>query len=88
MKPILNQILFKPLPANEVTEGGLFVPEAYRAVNNKGKIVGVGRGTSKRPMGLKEGMIGYRVKDWGTEVIIDNELHFLMDDKAIIAIEE
>jgi len=88
MKPILNQILFKPFHAKEFSEGGLLVPEAYRAVNNKGVIVEVGRGTAKRPMKLAKGMVGYRVKDWGTEVLINDELHFLMDDKAIIAIEE
>ena len=88
MTPILNQILFKPFPSEEISEGGILVPDAFREVNNKGTIMGVGNGTNKRPMLLKEGMVAHRVKNWGQEVMINNELHFLMDDKAIIAIEQ
>lgn len=88
MTPIRNQILFKPHPSEEVSLGGIYVPENAREVNNKGTIVKVGNGISGRPMALVPGTVGYRVKDWGTEIMIDGELHFLMDDKAIIAIEE
>jgi len=34
---------------------------------------------------LKEGQTGFRVQDWGQEVLIDGELHFLMEQSAIIA---
>lgn len=85
--PILNQILFKPLPSDEISEGGLFIPETARAISDKGIIVKVGNGTAKKPMSLKEGMVGYRVKGWGQEIMIDNELHFLMDEGAILATE-
>lgn len=87
MQPILNQILFKPLPPKELSEGGLFVPDAFKAIRDKGTIVAVGNGTAKKPMHLKEGMVGYRVKGWGQEVVIDGELYFLMDEAAIIATE-
>jgi hypothetical protein len=39
-------------------------------------------------MNLKAGQVGYRVKDWGTLVEIDGVKHYLMDNSAIIAIEE
>lgn len=82
-----NQVLFKPLPSEEYTEGGLYVPESARAVSNKGVVVSVGNGTKKTPMRLKEGMTVHRVKDWGEAVEINGELHFIMDERAIIAIE-
>lgn len=85
MTPIRNQVLFKPFPPDEISTGGIYVPESAREVSNKGTIVKVGRGTKERPMSLKQGDIAYRVKDWGTEVIVDGELHFLMDDSAILA---
>lgn len=88
MKPILSQVLFKPLSPDEVTEGGLFVPKSAMEVSNKGLIVDVGNGTNKKPMKLKKGLIVYRVKGWGQEVMINNELHFLMDEGAILAIHE
>lgn len=82
-----NQILFKPLPSEEKTDSGLFVPENAIAVSNKGIIAQVANGTKKRPMKLKEGQVAYRVKDWGNDIMINNELYFLMDENAILATE-
>ena len=87
MIPTLNQILFKPFPSDEISASGLLIPETAREISNRGLIVEVGNGTAKRPMLLKKGTVAHRVKDWGQEVMINNELHFIMDDRAIIAIE-
>ena len=86
MKPIRNQILFKPFLQEEVTQGGLFVPESYRKESDKGTIVAVGSGTKERPMYLKEGQVGYRVHNWGTLVEKDGESFYLMEDNAILAL--
>lgn len=87
MQPIRNQIIFKPFPPDEFTEGGLFVPESARAENNKGTIVAVGNGSSHKKMTLKPGQVAYRVKNWGTPVQIDGEMCYLMEDAAILATE-
>ena len=87
MQPILSQIIFKPFPSAEQTSGGIFVPQNAREISNKGTIVAVGKGTHKKPMKLKEGMVAYRVLNWGQEVMINNELHFIMDQGAILSIE-
>lgn len=87
MQTIGNQILFKPFPSDEVTESGFFVPENAREISDKGIIVQVGKGSPKRPMKLREGQTAYRVHQWGEAVFINNELHFIMDEKAIIASE-
>lgn len=87
IKPILQNIIVKPFKSEEVSDGGIFVPESYRSVNNKVMVVATGNGTIKKPMRLKEGDIGFRVKDWGEPMIIDGELHYLMDQAAIIALQ-
>lgn len=87
MNPVRTQVLFKPFPSEEYTLSGFFVPETAREINNKGTIVKVGAGTKGKPMKLKEGMTVYRVLNWGQEVIIDGQLHFLMDQNAILAAE-
>lgn len=87
MIPIRSQILVKPFPSDEISEGGIFVPESARRVSNKVRVVKVGVGTKDRPMKLKEGDVGYRVQDWGTELEINGELHFLLDQDAILATE-
>lgn len=87
MKPIRNNILVKCFPGSEVSESGIFVPESYRAESNRVSIVAVGPGTKKKPMHLRPGQVGYRVKSWGEPVEHNGELYYLMDSSAIIAVQ-
>ena len=81
MKPINRKILFKPFPSKEKTEGGLYVPESVQEVNNKGTIIEIGDRVTK----VKKGDVGFRVKSWGEEFIIDGEKHYIMEQDAILA---
>lgn len=87
MIPVRTQILCKPFPSDEISEGGIIVPLSARKTSNKMKIIKVGKGTPKKPMKLKPGQTGFRVRDWGCPVVIEGDLHFLMDQDAILAIE-
>lgn len=87
MKPIGHNVLIKPHLSDEVSEGGIFVPDSCKTPSNKGLIVAVGNGTPSKPMKVKAGQTCFRVKDWGQEVLIDGELHFLMNQDAVIAIQ-
>ena len=87
MKPIRNNVLVKPFPPSEQSEGGIFVPLSVRKENNRGTVIAVGNGTKGRPMQFRPGQVVYRVKDWGTPVEIQGENHYLMDDSAILATE-
>ena len=87
MIPVRNQILVKPFPSDDTTEGGLFIPDSAKKPSAKVQIIKVGSGTTKKPMTLKEGQTAYRVADWGTPMIIGGELHFIMEDNAILAVE-
>jgi chaperonin GroES len=85
IKPIRDNILVKPLEADNISEGGIYVPDSAKKISNKVEIVAVGNGTDKKPMRLKKGNIAYRTKDWGEELIIDGETYFLMNQDAILA---
>jgi co-chaperonin GroES (HSP10) len=87
IQPIRNNVLVECIDMGNVTEGGLVVPDSVKKDSNKVRIVAVGNGTPKRPMKLKPGEVGFRVKDWGEEVWEDDKKYFLMDDKAIIALQ-
>lgn len=87
MIPIGNNVLVKPYPSEEITESGFFVPETAREINNKVFVVKVGNGTVNKPMTLSEGVTAYRVLNWGQEIMVYGELHFLMDKAALLAIE-
>lgn len=87
MQPVRNNILTKPFPPDEISEGGIFVPESARQENNKMRVIAVGNGTKERKMIFNPGDVVYRVKDWGTPVDIDGERYYLMDQNGIIAKE-
>lgn len=87
MKPIRNQVLVKAFKGETITMGGIFVPDNYVEDGCKVEIVDVGMGTTSRPMRLRPKMIGYRVKDWGVPVEKNGEKFYLMEDSAILALE-
>lgn len=87
MQPIRNHVLVKPFPADEISEGGIFVPESARKESNKVSIIAVGRGTREKKMTLKAGQVAYRIKDWGTPIDVEGERHYLLEDAAILATE-
>jgi chaperonin GroES len=85
VKPIRNYILAKPFPSDEKSAGGIIVSEAHRAVSNKMRVIEVGTGTQKEPMRFKKDDVVFRVKDHGNEIMIDGELHFLIEQAHLIA---
>lgn len=84
MKAHGKNVIVKPYPSSEFSEGGLIVPDSVKKPSNKVSIVSVGDRVTK----VKEGQSGFRVKSWGHDVLINNELHFIMDQSAIIATNE
>lgn len=86
IQPIRNNVLVECLESSDMI-GGIFVPDSVKKDSNKVRIVAVGDGTPKRPMKLKPGMVGHRVKDWGQEIEENGKKYYLMDDKAIIALQ-
>jgi chaperonin GroES len=85
MKPIRDFVLVKPFAPEEVTEGGLLLPESYRERNCKAKVISVGRGTAKVKMEAKKDDIVFHIKGAGEPIILDNELVFLIRQNDILA---
>lgn len=85
MKPIRDFVLVQPFAPEEVTEGGLFLPEGYRERNCKAKVISVGNGTAKIKMEAKKDDVIFHVKGAGEPVILNNELVFLIRQNDILA---
>ncbi len=83
MIPIRTQILVKPFLADDISEGGIIVPDSAKKTSDKVLVVKCGSRATK----VKEGDTGYRVHGWGTEVLINDELHILLDQDAILAVQ-
>jgi chaperonin GroES len=85
IRPIKNKVLVKAFKEDEISSGGIIVPESMRKEGSRVEIVAVGSGTPKRPMKLKPGMIGFRVKEWGSPVEENGQLYYIMEDNEILA---
>lgn len=85
IKPIRNQVLVKAFKEDEISTGGIIVPESLRSDGCRVEIIEVGNGTKNRPMRFEKGQVGFRVKNWGVPVEDNGELYYLMEDVALLA---
>jgi chaperonin GroES len=82
MEPLHNLILIKPCMADEVTEGGLFIPETARQRSSKAVIVEVSK---NKKIKSKVGDTIIHIKGAGTEIMINGEMHYLMPEIDILS---
>lgn len=85
IQPIKDNVLVKPFLSDNVSDGGIIVPDSMKKPSNKVRVVAVGNGTKRLPMNWKEGDIAFRIKDCGDEVIVDGELYFIVKSNWLIA---
>jgi co-chaperonin GroES (HSP10) len=85
MKPIRDFVLVRPFMADEITEGGLFIPEGFRERSCKAKVVSTGKGTAKIKMEAKKDDVIFHIKGAGEPVVENNELFFLIRHNDILA---
>lgn len=85
MRPLKTLILVKPDAPEANYNSFLIVPDAFRKRKNKGTIIATGDGTPKEPMLLKTGMTVFNIKDCGVPVMFNDEQHFLIQQRDILA---
>ena len=85
MTPIRDLVLVKPFMSDEITEGGLYIPENYRERSSKAQVVKVGTGTAKVKMEAKEGDIVFHIKGAGEPFVIDGDYYYLIRQNDILS---
>ncbi len=91
IKPLADRVVVKPLPAEEKTKGGLFVPDTAKERPQQGEIVAIGPGRitdegKKIPIEVKIGDKILYGKYSGTEVNYDGIEYLIMRESDIFAI--
>ena len=91
IKPLADRVVVKPLPAEEKTKGGLFVPDTAKERPQEGEIVAIGPGRvtdegKKIPIEVKVGDKILYGKYSGTEVNYDGVEYLIMRESDIFAI--
>jgi chaperonin GroES len=93
LKPLADRVLIKRLEEEEVTKGGIIIPDSAKEKPIKGKVIAAGPGKTNDAgktvaMSVKTGDTVLFSKYGGTEIKIDGEEHLVMREDDILAIIE
>lgn len=86
IKPLFDRVLIEPTAAEEVTLGGIIIPDTAKEKPLKGKVVAVGEGTKDEPMVLAVGNEVLFGKYAGTEIELDGVKYLIMRQSDVFAI--
>jgi chaperonin GroES len=90
LQPLGDRVVVKPMEREEVTKGGIVLPDTAKEKPQEGKVLAVGPGRlsddGKRvAMDIKVGDVVLYVKYGGTEVKIDAEELMILRESDILA---
>ncbi|NQU76393.1 MAG: co-chaperone GroES [Planctomycetes bacterium] len=89
--PLEDRVLIKQCEAEEVTTGGIVLPDTAKEKPQRGSVIAVGPGklldSGKRgEMGLKKGDEVFYGKYAGTEVSIDGDPYVILRETDVLAV--
>jgi len=90
LQPLADRLVVKPIEQEEVTKGGIVLPDTAKEKPQEGKVLAVGPGrlseAGKRvPMGVKVGDIVIYAKYGGTEIKVEDEELIILRESDILA---
>jgi chaperonin GroES len=93
LKPLGNRLVVEPLEAEEVTAGGIVLPETAKEKPQKGTVLSIGPGErddkGKRiEMDVQAGDTVLYAKYAGTEIKVDGKKILILKETDVLAIIE
>jgi len=90
LQPLADRVVGKPIEREEVTKGGIVLPDTVKEKPQEGEVVAVGQGRvsddGKRiPMDVKVGDIVIYAKYGGAEIKIEDEELVILRESDILA---
>lgn len=91
LKPLGNRVVVEPVEQEEVTSGGIVLPETAKEKPQKGKVLSIGPGErdedGKRiPLDVAPGDTVLFAKYAGTEIKVDGKKLLILKESDILAI--
>ena len=91
IKPLGDRIVVKRLDAEDVTAGGIVLPDAAKEKPKQGEVVAVGEGRvgddgERVPMTLKKGDKIVFSSYAGTEVTVADEEYLIMHEEDVLGV--
>jgi chaperonin GroES len=93
LKPLGSRVVIEPLEQEEVTAGGIVLPETAKEKPQKGKVLSVGPGDrdedgDRIPLDVKVGDTVLFAKYAGTEIKMDGKKLLILKENDLLAIIE
>ena len=93
IRPLADKVIVQRLEAEEVTAGGIVLPDSAKEKPQRGKVVSVGQGKlledgTRSKMQVKKGDEVLFTSYAGTDVKLDGKEYMIMDESDIMAIIE
>ena len=93
LKPLGDRIVVKAAEKEEMTKGGLVLPDTVKENPVEGEVVAVGTGRvldngSRQPMEVKVGDRVIYSKYSGTEVKVEEETYLVIGERDVLAVVE
>jgi chaperonin GroES len=91
IKPLGNRVVVEPFEEEDVTAGGIVLPETAKEKPQKGKVLAIGPGDRNEdgeriPMDVSEGDSVLYAKYAGTEIKIDGKKLLILRESDLLAI--
>lgn len=91
IQPLADRIVVKPLEAEEVTKGGIVLPDTAKEKPQEGEVIAVGKGRVTDsgeviPVELKKGDVVLYGKYSGTEITLKGDKVLIMKEDEVLAI--
>ncbi len=93
IRPLQDRILVKRIEEEEVSSGGIIIPDTAKEKPQEGKVIAVGKGKigddgKVQPLDVKKGDKVLFSKYAGTEVQLDGEEHLIIREDDVLGICE
>ena len=90
IKPLADRVVVRPIEREEVTKGGIYLPDTAKEKPQEGEVLAVGQGRlsedGKRiPMDIKVGDIVVYARYGGTEIKVDDDKLMILRESDILA---
>jgi len=93
LKPLGNRVVVEPIEQEEITAGGIVLPETAKEKPQKGKVLTIGPGErdedgERIPMDVSPGDTVLYAKYAGTEIKVDGQKLLILKESDLLAIVE
>ncbi len=91
LKPLGNRVIVEPLEQEDITAGGIVLPETAKEKPQRGTVLAVGPGERDEdgkyiPMDVKTGDVVLFAKYSGTEIKLDGKKLLILRESDLLAI--